>query len=242
MDLNSEHYREMRMWHAENKVRVGSDEMPGPIPWERVNKGVFVFLGKRQSIDGLDYDAVLTDMDRLLPLFMYVASSGATQPMSTPSGDPFEFCPAAWSDRASSTVATTTQVQLDVVLRHNEIQKTLYHRLVSQYGYSNVSFENTSGVGTRVDIVVRREDEYWFYEIKTAQSPRACLREGIGQLLEYAFWPSAPNVTRLVVVGETPIDNDGAEYLRRLKEVFSLPIEYETIHIQPSPEGRTKAA
>src|SRR6266576_3812232 len=48
-----------------------------------------------------------------------------------------------------------------------------------------------------------------------------------GQLLEYAFWPGAPQVTRLVIVGETPIDSDGAEYLRRLKERFSLSLEFE---------------
>jgi hypothetical protein len=168
-------------------------------------------------------------MDSLLPLYKYVESGGATQPTSMPTAVPFVFCPAPWSDKLSSTGATLARMQLDVVLRHNEIQKKLYHRLVSQYGDSNVSFENTSGVGTRVDVVVRREDKYWFYEIKTAQSPRACLREAIGQLLEYAFWPGSPHVTRLVIVGETPIDNDGAEYLRRLKEGFALPLEYEAI-------------
>lgn len=143
---------------------------------------------------------------------------------------PFEFHPRAWSDRASSAVIMPVQRQLDVALRHNEMQKALYHRLVLQYG-GNVTFENPSGVGTRVDLVVQRENGYWFYEIKTAQSPRACLREAIGQLLEYAFWPGAPTVTRLIVVGETPIEENGREYLRRLKERFSLPLEYENISL-----------
>ena len=75
------------------------------------------------------------------------------------------------------------------------------------------------------------ENEYWFYEIKTAQSPRACLREAVGQLLEYSFWPGGQHASRLTVVGETAIDNDGLEYLRRLKERFSLPIEYEQISV-----------
>ncbi len=205
--------------------------MPGPIPWERVKKGVFVFLGKRQAVDRIDYDAVLDDMDRLLPLYRYVESGGATQPTSMPSQVPFSFCVAPWSDKVLSTVANQTQMQFDVLLRHNGMQKALYHRLVSQYGYDYVRCESPSG-GTRVDVVVRQENEYWFYEIKTAQSPRACLREAIGQLLEYAFWPGAPHVTRLIVVGEAAIDNNGAEYLHRLKERFSLPLEYEAISIQ----------
>ena len=115
--------------------------------------------------------------------------------------------------------------------RELNYQETLYNRLVSQYGDSNVSFENPSGVGTRIDLVVRQENEYWFYEIKTAKSPRACLRDAIGQLLEYAFWRGAPRVTRLIVVGETALDRDGFEYLDRLKKQFSLPLEYEPIPI-----------
>ena len=58
---------------------------------------------------------------------------------------------------------------------------------------------------------------------------RGCLREAIGQLLEYAFWPGAQEAKRLIVVGETAIDRDAAKYLCRLKERFSLPIEYEQL-------------
>ena len=75
------------------------------------------------------------------------------------------------------------------------------------------------------------KDEYWFYEIKTALTARACLREAIGQLLEYGFWPGAQVPTRFIVVGETALDNDGQEFLSRLRNRFSLPIEYEAIAI-----------
>jgi hypothetical protein len=131
--------------------------------------------------------------------------------------------------KASATVANQVQKQLDISLRHNELQEALHRRLVAQCAKDNVGAENSSGVGTRLDIVVRRENEYWFYEIKTAGSPRACLREAIGQLLEYAFWPGGQGATRLIVVGESAIDRDSLEYLNRLKGRFSLPIDYEQI-------------
>jgi hypothetical protein len=233
LTLNAGLFGDMRMWHDDKNRRIGGDEMPGPIPWERADKkGVFVFLGKRQDVSRIDYESVLNDLDRLLPLYKYVESRAATEPTLVPSPAPFVFCPQVWTEKAAFTIATQVQRQLDVALRHNEMQKALYDRLVSQYGQGSVTFENPSGVGTRVDVVVQRENEYWFYEIKTAQTPRACLREAIGQLLEYAFWPGAPNVTRLVVVGETPIDNSGAVYLRCLRERFSLPLEYEQIPIR----------
>ena len=82
-----------------------------------------------------------------------------------------------------------------------------------------------------IDIVVKLESEYWFYEIKTALTPRACLREAIGQLLEYGFWPGAQEPTRFIVVGESSNDEDGQEYIGRLRKRFSLPIEYEAIEI-----------
>lgn len=82
-----------------------------------------------------------------------------------------------------------------------------------------------------IDIVVKMKDEYWFYEIKIALTSRACLREAIGQLLEYGLWPGAQEPSRFIVVGESPIDKDGEEYLSRLRNRFSLPIEYEGILI-----------
>ena len=121
--------------------------------------------------------------------------------------------------------------ELDLDLRHNRLQEALYQRLASKYGKDNVRTEQPSGVGTLIDIVVKMKNEYWFYEIKTALTPRACLREAIGQLLEYGFWPGAQEPTQFIVVGESPIDEDGQEYLRRLRKRLSLAIEYEAIVI-----------
>lgn len=229
MRLYSELYEDMRMWHFQ-KSRRSSDYMPGPIPPELLTKGVFVFLGRRQPVDRVEYELILDDFDRLLALYKYVESGGESQPVSMPTEAHFAFRPGC-SIKASSAKATQAQRQLDISLRHNELQAALYQRLVSQYGTDHVGTEIPSGVGTSVDVVVHRADGYWFYEIKTSHSPRACLREAVGQLLEYAFWPGAQEGTRLIVVGETAIDKDAEEYLRRLKARFALPIEYEQIVI-----------
>lgn len=224
MRLYSELYEDMRMWHYQEAR--SSDYMPGPIPSELVTESVFVFLGRRLPFDRIDYELILDDFDRLLPLYKYVESGGESQPISMPSAARFSFRPGC-SIKASSAKATQVQRQLDVSLRHNELQVALYRRLVSLYGAEHVGTELPSGVGTSVDVVVRRAEGYWFYEIKTGHSPRACLREAVGQLLEYAFWPGTQEATRLIVVGETAIDKDAEECLRRLKERFALPIEYE---------------
>lgn len=91
--------------------------------------------------------------------------------------------------------------------------------------------------GTLIDVALRIADgQYWYYEIKTASSPRACLREALGQILEYSFWPGAQEESRLIVCGERALDADGAAYLTQLQTRFNLPIAYEQITV-PSDAG-----
>jgi hypothetical protein len=227
MRIHPDLYSDMHMWHYYKEKR-SSDYLPTPIEHALVTEGCFIFLGKRQPSDKIDYDIILEDFDRLLPLYRYIEGNGRSYPTILPSNIPFTFKPGC-SIKISSTLATYKQKQLNVKLLHNQMQETLYQRLVSQYGEENVGTELVSGVGTSVDIVVRTVHGYVFYEIKTAITPRACLREAIGQLLEYSFWPGAQSAIKLVVVGESPIDDVCAEYLRRLNLRFPLPIDYEQI-------------
>lgn len=46
---NADEFSDMRMWHYDDGRSV--DRPPSPIPWGLVTKGVFVFLGNRQTID-----------------------------------------------------------------------------------------------------------------------------------------------------------------------------------------------
>ncbi len=129
----------------------------------------------------------------------------------------------------STTKANYAQRELDVNLRHNVLQEAIERQLVAKYGPENVHREVSTGTGNSIDLVVRQSESYWFYEIKTLQSPRACVREAIGQLLDYSFWPGSQMASRLIIVGETAGDKDVLEYCRLLNQHFSLPISYEQI-------------
>lgn len=227
IQLYPDKYADMRMWWHYRGER-SSDYVPTSIPPELITEGIFIFLGKRQPLGGLDYELILDDLDRLLPLYKYVESSGGLQPISAVTIVPFAFRPGC-TIKPSSTIASQVQRELDISLRHNELQEALYRQLADKYGAENVGTELSSGVGTSVDVVVRQEDEFWFYEIKTAFSPRACLRQALGQLLEYSFWPGSQEATRLIVVGEAALDEGGEEYLITLRKRFSLSLEYEQI-------------
>ena len=76
-----------------------------------------------------------------------------------------------------------------------------------------------------------------FYELKGAPSIQACVRLALGQLLEYAHWPSDARAAELIVVGEAAPDDDARAYLRLLRERFSLPVWYRPISITPPALG-----
>ncbi|MFC1968762.1 hypothetical protein ACFLVX_05210 [Chloroflexota bacterium] len=229
LQLYSEEYGDMRMWHYKNGLR-STDYIPGSISPNIVTEGVFIFLGNRQNLSWLDHELILNDLDRLLPLYKYVESNGNLPPILTISKEPFKFRPG-FTSKASTAEVSQTERQLNITLRHNTLQEALCEKLVKKYGDRNVSAEQPNGAGTSIDAVVRLGTDFWFYEIKTANSPRACLRQAIGQLLEYAFWPGAQQANRLIVVGEKTLDEEGKQYLQILKKRFQLPVSYEHISV-----------
>lgn len=118
-------------------------------------------------------------------------------------------------------------------LRHNEIQSALLEHLESLYGDS-VSGEQQTVDGTYIDVAVHQNGEYTYYEIKTGLSAQSCIRAALGQLLEYFYWPRATSATRLVIIGEAPLDEHARAYLEKLRERFSLTLEYRRFDMDSS--------
>lgn len=134
------------------------------------------------------------------------------------------------SKKADSTSASATLEGRNVDLLHNRMQEQLYSELVRDYGEREVGTEIPSGTGGRIDVVVRTRDSYYFYEIKTGTTARACIREALPQLLEYSYWPGAQEATQLVVVGSAALDHDATAYLEVLSQRFRIPISYKQLN------------
>lgn len=188
--LYPERFENIKAWYWRGDER-SADYPPTPIRPEWVVPPTFIFFGQRQPIDVLDYDAILTLFDRLLPLYEYTEGGDGAQPIETPIDKMFEFRPR-FTPRQRQAIASLAERHLDIDLRHNVIQETLYHQLVSRHGKKNVGAEMPNGVGALMDVAVRTDEGLWIYEIKTGASARGCIREAIGQLLEYAFGPEHP--------------------------------------------------
>jgi hypothetical protein len=221
-------FSNLRMWHWIGNKR-SLNGRSAPIPHELVKSHVFIFLGRLQPANQIDYELILRDFDRLLPLYQFVEGRNG-YPTTTNTKGRFEFKPGC-TVKPTATTASIAERRLDVDLRHNEIQLALHRHLVSLHGSDNVGTECPTGTG-EVDAVVRRGGKYCFYEIKPSIPPRACIREALSQLLEYSFWPGAQEAERLIIVGERPLDLDSSKYLIRLQKQFSLPIAYQQFDLE----------
>ena len=143
---------------------------------------------------------------------------------------PFKF-KSGFSKRKSNSKLSHKEHQLDIRLRHNDLQYALCVELANEYGKQNIAEEVPNGAGGFIDVVRRIDSNFVFYEIKTSASPRSCIREAIGQLLEYSYWPNTVEPKEIIVVGPNALDPDGVEYLNKLRDSFSLPIEYKHVEL-----------
>lgn len=145
-----------------------------------------------------------------------------------PSHLPFVFRPGHNQRKTGSVKITPSRIESIATLLHNEIQNALFADLVKQYGAKYVGTENATGQGTSIDIVVKTDKFCWFYEIKTAASVRACIRQALPQLLEYAYWHGNDDkADRLIIVSPHPITSEAETYLNFLRTKFNMEIYYQ---------------
>jgi hypothetical protein len=231
---NPNAFSDLKMWRWTKSQDRSKNESPAPIELSAkvlVTDSAFIFLGRVQQGDKIDYELILSDFDRLLPLYEFVerdsASVNEEDDFETVGG--FKFEPRD-IEKITHTTATITGKRLKVDLRENRLQSALRDYLRSKYGSKNVSSEQListmRGYLYRADIMVRRGNEYWLYEAKAASTARHCIRQALGQLLEYSFWPGHQEASKLIVVGEAPLNGEASRYLDRLRKEFLLPLEY----------------
>ncbi len=117
-------------------------------------------------------------------------------------------------------------------LLHNHIQNVAYRFLSAKHGEKNIGTEQPTGLGTMIDIVQKKGGNYIFYEIKTSNTIKSCLREALSQLMEYAYYPNNKRAIKLVVISPNKITNDAKTYLNKLRKKFKLPLHYQQFDVE----------
>lgn len=136
------------------------------------------------------------------------------------------------NEKSTKSNVSIGEQEFEKNLIHNQIQGEIYHILCKKYGKPNVGTENNLGTRGRIDIVVKIEEKYIFYEIKTSNNIRGCIREAIGQLLEYAHYNNEKNVAELVIISPNKLIDSAKKYLLILRQKYNIPITYQYFDLE----------
>ena len=227
VNSNPEDFPGFLMWHYHDNGEHPSEDRPVSSITDALFKvDTFIMLGIRVADNAVDVRDFLAGFDSLLPLYVYVESVQQDPPFPAR----LDFTPGCPSF-VETTNATQTGRTVDVALRHKTLQRALYKHLCREAGHDNVQVERPLALGVRVDAAVCRDGRESFYEVKVAPTVRSCVRVALGQLIEYAFWPSANRASEVVIVGEAELDSDSKDYLDFLRQRFGLPLWYRRINM-----------
>lgn len=229
---NSSAFPGFSMWCWSEQGR-SENFTPRPIEASEATIGNFIFFGKWTEADKVDIEEVLATLDEQLPLYAFVEGGDY---LPTPADRCGAFHPGCTVKKAS-TRASRDSAELDVALRHNELQLQLYKQLCEENGADLVGTEFGVESGGRVDAVVFREKDLTFYEIKVAPSARSAIREALGQILEYSYWPEAERARELVIVGEAVPTMETIAYLNNIRRRSGLPISYRQLNTESGKLG-----
>ncbi|MDR0307364.1 MAG: hypothetical protein LBI42_11085 [Chitinispirillales bacterium] len=195
----------------------------------------FIFLGKMMAIPNIDYDKILLTFDDMLSIYRYVVTDTThklTNVKHSSQSNQFKFEKTSVKlPSKRSYDYTREQICIDIDVRHSIIQEKLVNVLINEYGNDNVSLEHPLFGNRKVDVVVNDNKKIYFYEVKTAPAARYCIREAMGQILEYGFWHGKKHADKLFIVGTEKLDKDTRLYLDYINNEFNIPLEYFKVDI-----------
>ncbi|GAA5522406.1 hypothetical protein LQ318_11705 [Aliifodinibius salicampi] len=132
----------------------------------------------------------------------------------------------------SSGDSTTVNLSANSYQRkntHNKISEKLEQHLNNiKSDKEEVVPESVRRDGRAIDMVYIKGKDAILYEIKTYPDIRNVIRKALGQILEYAYWndPYPDYNLKLVIVGTQTPDYISKNYLKYLRNEFSLPVYY----------------
>ncbi len=119
-----------------------------------------------------------------------------------------------------------------IIENYSNVHSTIQTKIVDFYRKKkwNIRVEtfDDTNVRVRVDVVVRNKKEVIFFEVKPYLRARQCIREALGQLLEYSLYYNINKIkaTKLVVVGPNKPQKEDGLYLKKIRDIHKIPIWY----------------
>ena len=139
----------------------------------------------------------------------------------------FEF---EWDEENNIQVLDTSDIHYirnngEIIIdpRHKKIQNAIVEQLKDQYVH--LYLESSQAHKLRVDIkgILKDTEEWHYFEIKTYSAKRS-IREALGQILEYAHYPTTTRAAKMFIVGPEKPDEKDRKYMELLRKKYGIPV------------------
>ncbi|MBA7519662.1 hypothetical protein ES705_11742 [subsurface metagenome] len=195
---------------------------------------------KPEDMKLLDIPLPLSKNDPVITASYYVLLDKKKDPnLKVYKNKDFEFIPG-FHKKKQKAKAKYDEKEADIDLLHNKIELAICSQIEKERGKNNVGSSNDCGNGSEIDIVEKDNNSFIFYEIKTSNSLKLCIRDALGQLLEYAYYPNKKRAKKIVVVSHNKINEEVKNYLKFLRGNFKLPIYYRCFNIEKNYLEKTE--
>lgn len=194
--------------------------------------GFFNVKFQLKDLQLLDAPQRISNKDPIISSTYYVLLNKNGDPdLEIPLGKDPDFNPGH-KVRKRKGVAHYGERKSEIDYFHGEMQNNVYKQFVKLYGHDNVRTERPIGLGAAVDLSVKTSGMgEVFYEFKTDNSIRACIRQALAQLLEYSYFPDEERAKKLIIVSQNPITLQAKSYLGKIRKQFNIPVHYQQYSI-----------
>lgn len=136
-------------------------------------------------------------------------------------------------DEAGETIEGSYNVKSETSFERNataSVKVNLVHsRIQNRFiKYLQVTYPDDKPTGEKQRIDAKRENqnEIFIYEIKPFESVYACIRDGIGQLLDYSYQLKSNKGKRIIIVGPNEPEKHDLDFISAIKIVIQIPFSY----------------
>ncbi|WKE66984.1 hypothetical protein PVT67_07035 [Gallaecimonas kandeliae] len=188
------------------------DELGHTIEVDFIEAGLEYELpfGYGQTIHKVD------DLNRIKPIFGYYSNEATRQD----------------HEDSSFSLKTTEDVVVEATAgyissrAHNKIQNLLTIELAEKYGPEFVKIESNF-----IDVLVELEDRFILFEVKSSFSAERCIREALGQIMQYGhnLKKKSGKIIEYVVVGPVSVDDSEDSFYTYVANAISEPFAYKQV-------------
>lgn len=198
--------------------------------------GNFIFFGKMVDFCNSEttWEDVCKTLNELYSMYKYSIIPGVSGVSCPKTTNTTNFA----DEDIQTTIRKITGGVQQVANIHKKLQQRLIKELEMQYpksqGYIIETEKVLSDGNRRIDVCLNQTNTTLlrYYEIKCYMDLRSCIREAIGQLLEYLMWDDKDSKeAELYIVTQHTLSKTADRYLKNLSCKYGIIIRYQQIRI-----------